>query len=411
MEDKNCELLFEYLRSILFDSNPQSLELDALDEPFQKLGKGMKFLEQAVREMKSYSAALASGNLTEYSPARDNFLCENLKNIHANLNHLTWQAKQVAMGDYSQKVSYLGEFSTAFNTMTAQLKERELSLKTEAMKEKKHADLAENYSNLLLDLIKRSQEDILVTHVDKPLILFTSNHNICEAQSQELYRIFLDKQKRHELQKSKQNASCEWTWTTEDSSHRFYQIITVLTKWQGKPAYAHIIHDITAEKLEHEKLKQEVFLDALTHIGNRHYFQHQANRLLQEHEDLTFCYFDLNHLKYVNDTYGHKEGDHYILLFTQTAAHIIREKDIFARIGGDEFCLIFRNCPQKAVRYKITQIQSIFSSEPPQDYEKSFCYGLVHLPKDHPDISLEDILQQADAAMYEQKKRAHKNRD
>ncbi len=58
------------------------------------------------------------------------------KNIHANLNHLTWQAKQVAKGDYSQTVSYLGEFSEAFNTMTQQLKERELKLKQEAEREK-----------------------------------------------------------------------------------------------------------------------------------------------------------------------------------------------------------------------------------------------------------------------------------
>ncbi|MFR7901198.1 MAG: hypothetical protein ACLU6Y_16235 [Ruminococcus sp.] len=42
-------------------------------------------------------------------------MCENLKNMHSNLNHLTWQAKQVAKGDYSQTVSFLGEFSEAFN--------------------------------------------------------------------------------------------------------------------------------------------------------------------------------------------------------------------------------------------------------------------------------------------------------
>ena len=57
-----------------------------------------------------------------------NFLCENLKNLHANLNHLTWQAQQVTKGDYSQHVAFLGEFSTAFNEMTRQLQEREAKL-------------------------------------------------------------------------------------------------------------------------------------------------------------------------------------------------------------------------------------------------------------------------------------------
>ena len=123
MEEKNCEILFEYLRDIIYDSENAKLDLEQLDEPFWKLGKGLQYLDKAVKEVKHYSAEISKGNLSIEAPGRDNFLCENLKNIHANLNHLTWQAKQVAKGDYSQSVSYLGEFSESFNTMTKQLKE------------------------------------------------------------------------------------------------------------------------------------------------------------------------------------------------------------------------------------------------------------------------------------------------
>lgn len=99
MKDKNCEALFEYLRGILYDPKVQTLDVNELDEPYQKLGLGLQYLERAVKEMKVYSAALSKGNLSVEVPERENFLCENLKNIHANLNHLTWQAKQVAKGD------------------------------------------------------------------------------------------------------------------------------------------------------------------------------------------------------------------------------------------------------------------------------------------------------------------------
>ena len=51
MEDKNCALLFEYLRSILYDSKVKPLDLEALDEPYRKLGMGLQYLEQAVRVM------------------------------------------------------------------------------------------------------------------------------------------------------------------------------------------------------------------------------------------------------------------------------------------------------------------------------------------------------------------------
>ena len=173
MENRNCELLFEYLRSILYDSEVKPLEIDSLDEPFQKLGMGLQYLETAVKEMKQCSAALSKGDLSSFKPARENFLCENLKNIHANLNHLTWQAKQVAKGDYSQTVSYLGEFSEAFNTMTEQLREREKSLKLIAEQEKKHAEMAESYSQLLMELIARSEKEILVISLDGKSLLYS----------------------------------------------------------------------------------------------------------------------------------------------------------------------------------------------------------------------------------------------
>ena len=48
---------------------------------------------------------LSHGNLKRDYPNKENFLCNHLKNLHANLNPLTWQAKQVATVDYSQHVS------------------------------------------------------------------------------------------------------------------------------------------------------------------------------------------------------------------------------------------------------------------------------------------------------------------
>lgn len=74
-ESKNCELLFEYLRSILYDAKIETLNIFDLDEPYRKLGQGLQFLENAIGEMKSYSEALSHGNLSVDTPPRDNFLC------------------------------------------------------------------------------------------------------------------------------------------------------------------------------------------------------------------------------------------------------------------------------------------------------------------------------------------------
>ena len=75
MEKDNCELLFEYLRSILYDQQIHALDVKELDEPYQKLGKGLAFLQQAVEEMLAYTEDLSRGNLSGAYPSRDNFSC------------------------------------------------------------------------------------------------------------------------------------------------------------------------------------------------------------------------------------------------------------------------------------------------------------------------------------------------
>lgn len=70
MEEKNCEILFEYLRDIIYDSENAKLDLEQLDEPFLKLGMGLQYLDKAVKEMKHYSAEISKGNLSIEDRAR-----------------------------------------------------------------------------------------------------------------------------------------------------------------------------------------------------------------------------------------------------------------------------------------------------------------------------------------------------
>ena len=225
MSSENTDRLFEYLRSTLYGAEPPSLDLGALDEEHQKLGMGLVMLNKFLREMRAYSHALATGNLSAIPPKRENPLCENLKGIHSNLNHLTWQAKQVAKGDYSQTVSYLGEFSEAFNSMTAQLREREESLRREALLEKKHSEMADKYNKLLLTMIRRSHEDILVTAAQPPRILFSTSIELTQAQNEELFRMILQRQQQG-LLSFDSDAPPECTWEAKDPQNRFYRIVT-----------------------------------------------------------------------------------------------------------------------------------------------------------------------------------------
>ena len=391
MANENCEILFEYLRSILYDSSPTQIDIHSLDPDFQKLGMGLQFLDHAIQEMKQCSTALAKGNLSEFNPSRDNFLCANLKNIHANLEHLTWQAKQVAKGDYSQHVSYMGDFSNSFNQMTEQLKEREEHFKSEAELEKKHAETVNKYNQLLLELIRQSNDDVLITNIDQSTILYSSHNKVRVEQENEILYYFFTQIKQ----------PCGWN--IKDKDNRYYHIVTISMEWQDKPSFAHFIHDITQEKKEQDQLHKQAHMDALTQVGNRYYFQDEMQKLLDSKTSATLCYCDLDHLKYVNDNYGHDKGDTYICDFVEILKSNIREDDIIARLGGDEFCILFRNGSIDSINSKMKLINEEFSKQA-SGYPQSFSFGTVYIDGNK-DTSLLKILQTADQRMYAQKRK------
>jgi signal transduction histidine kinase len=79
-------------------------------------------------EVREFGLALASGRLEE-SPLPRNLLASSFKQLHAALRHLTWQTEQIARGDYSQRVRFMGDFSNAFNSMVDALARSEARLR------------------------------------------------------------------------------------------------------------------------------------------------------------------------------------------------------------------------------------------------------------------------------------------
>jgi hypothetical protein len=73
---------------------------------------------------RTFVNALAAGNL-EVAPPPHNQIVSPYKQLHASLQHLTWQTQQIAGGDYRQRVHFMGEFSESFNSMVEALAEKE----------------------------------------------------------------------------------------------------------------------------------------------------------------------------------------------------------------------------------------------------------------------------------------------
>lgn len=109
--------------------------------------------------------------------------------------------------------------------------------------------------------------------------------------------------------------------------------------------------DITEKKENEKKLKlmsQELenlaTTDYLTGIRNRRYFyqmsQAEFSRSARDKLQLTVLILDLDKFKLINDTYGHSAGDILLQIVTKTINTLLRDYDIFARIGGEEFAIL-----------------------------------------------------------------------
>ncbi|MCI8885956.1 MAG: diguanylate cyclase [Dorea sp.] len=399
--NKNCELLFEYLRGILYDSWIEQLEVGELSEPYRDLGKGLQYLQNAVNELVTYSTELSKGNLSVEFPKDYNFLCENLKNLHANLNHLTWQAQQVTKGDYSQHVAFLGEFSDAFNEMTRQLKDREEQLKEAAEKAERRAEMIEGYNELLVEMLSRRKEWLLVVDKDTSEIIYCNKRkqvgvmdgSFCATCKRRLsFQSELLKWNSHEQYK---------VWEMEGEADTYYRVTSFQMEWKERSSYVHVVVDITDEKRNARNLTSQSYQDPLTGIKNRLFFEEYMGIVLRDELEATLCYLQLDGLEYVNDTFGHHEGDEYIQKFVEIVKKNFRGGDTFTRIDGDEFCVILSGNMADLINRKLAEILKEFQEEVFMKYQRSFSYGVLEVKGKENKMTVEEILELADDVLYE----------
>ena len=117
-------------------------------------------------------------------------------------------------------------------------------------------------------------------------------------------------------------------------------------------------------------------------------------------------YADIDNLKEINDTFGHKEGDLALINTADILKKNYRESDIIARIGGDEFVVIPIGTAKDNIEIIISRFDKsieTYNSKSNREYNLSLSYGLAFYDPANP-CSLDELLMQADKTMYEHKK-------
>jgi diguanylate cyclase (GGDEF)-like protein len=147
------------------------------------------------------------------------------------------------------------------------------------------------------------------------------------------------------------------------------------------------------------RLRYQAHTDGLTKLANRYAWEsviEEEERALAHHGgNAMVVMIDLDGLKCINDTYGHAEGDKHLVKASAVLREQIRENDVAARIGGDEFSLLIRDVTKEEGARLHTRIKEAFRES---DVIASVGYAmrLSH-------GSLNDALREADALMYQAK--------
>ncbi len=165
---------------------------------------------------------------------------------------------------------------------------------------------------------------------------------------------------------------------------------------------------ITAKlRMALEIQKKLAMTDDLTQIYNRHAFfqkaKHEIKRAQRLQTTLSLAYIDLDNFKNLNDTLGHDVGDKLLRKLAEKTKIHIREIDILARIGGDEFALLFPGTNEKEAAIVIQRIKDVCVDNFKQNnWDVTLSIGVVtfHLLPEN----VSEMLKIADTIMYSAKK-------
>ena len=175
-------------------------------------------------------------------------------------------------------------------------------------------------------------------------------------------------------------------------------------KDKGKQGTIAFFFDVTQNRELFEKLEKKAGYDMLSGLPNRMSYEGAKQRYdAKENLPLTVIMADLNNLKKVNDTLGHKYGD----LFIQTASDILDkecQQPLFAaRLGGDEFAMLMPNTDEKAAEEHIKKLKSSMADRSKNlPFSVSMAMGAAtkHLEME----SLDDLITEADKRLYNDKR-------
>jgi len=163
--------------------------------------------------------------------------------------------------------------------------------------------------------------------------------------------------------------------------------------------------DITKIEEEREEVQKKVYTDTLTGVFNRNkfeeVFEYEIKQSRRYHTPFSMAILDIDHFKIFNDKYGHLIGDEVLIMLSQAMKNSIREADMFARWGGEEFVVLFNNTTLKNAVISANKFKNIIGNLEHKTAEKiTASFGLTQFQEND---TIKTMFERADKALYKAK--------
>ena len=170
------------------------------------------------------------------------------------------------------------------------------------------------------------------------------------------------------------------------------------------------VRDVTERARLEAQLVHQAFHDPLTGLANRTLFRERVERALSREgrqvEDVVALFLDLDDFKTVNDSLGHREGDRLLAVVAERLLNATRGCDTVARLGGDEFAVLLENARSEedavVVAERVVQSLRVPIALAGQEVSVGASVGIARA---RPEDGAEELLRNADVAMYKAKQR------
>ncbi|MBN3217673.1 sensor domain-containing phosphodiesterase [Pectobacterium polaris] len=170
-------------------------------------------------------------------------------------------------------------------------------------------------------------------------------------------------------------------------------------------SYGAILRDITERRRNEERLFLLAHLDPLTGLANRTLLTSNLETALKNEPAVCIMMVDLDGFKDVNDSLGHSSGDNILVHVAKKIKATVRAGDVVARMGGDEFALLFPGLSDKKVAGKIAEqiIHEISQAMIIDDHQINISASIGAVLYPEYGLTVQDLLTSADLALYQAK--------